>query len=108
MILKVSFYKGFQYNAAKVDPMKVFKNAADTEPPKESIPAGETALVSEELSKITTSDDEYLVTDSDTQFPYHRFDVTLDSSVDEFGYCGIIMGRSFLRRQKSLDVCLEP
>ena len=27
-----------------MDPMKVFKNAADTEPPKESIPAGETAL----------------------------------------------------------------
>ena len=81
--LKVSFYKGFQYNAANVDQMKVFKNAADTEPPKESIPAGETALVSEEISKITTSDDDYLVTDSETQFPYHRFDVTIDSSVDE-------------------------
>ena len=40
--LKVSFYKGFQYNAGNVDQMKVFKNAADTEPPKESIPAGET------------------------------------------------------------------
>ena len=88
--------------------MKVFKNAADTEPPKESIPAGETALVSEEIAKITTSDDEYLVTDSDTQFPYHRFDVTVDSTVDENRYRRIILGRSFLRRQKSVHVCLEP
>ena len=71
--LKVSFYKGFQYNAAKVDQMKVFKNAADTEPPKESIPAGETALVSEEIAKITTSDDEYLVTDSRDTIPLSPF-----------------------------------
>ena len=39
--------------------------------------------MNEEISKITSSDDEYLVTDSETQFPYHRFDVTIDSSVDE-------------------------
>ena len=81
--MKVSFYKGFQYNAAKTDQVKVFKNAADTEPPKTMIPAGETALVQEEISKVAASDNEYLVTDSETQFPYHRFDVTIDSSVDE-------------------------
>ena len=33
--MKVSFYKGFQYNAANKDSVKVFKNAADTEPPQE-------------------------------------------------------------------------
>ncbi|MCQ6274753.1 lamin tail domain-containing protein [Bacillus sp. V3B] len=82
--LDVSFYKGFQYNALNSDQVKVFKNAVDTEPPEEMIPAGETAvLVHEEISKIASSDDEYLVTDSNTQFPYHRFDVTIDSSVDE-------------------------
>ena len=66
------------------DQVKVFKNAADTEPPKMMIPAGETLLANEELSQISASDDDYLVTDSDTQFPYHRFDVTIDGcSVDE-------------------------
>ena len=81
--MKVSFYKGFQYNAANKDSVKVFKNAADTEPPQEMAPAGETALTNEELTKITEKDGQYLTTDSDTQFPYHRFDVTIDSSVDE-------------------------
>lgn len=81
--MKVSFYKGFQYNAANKDAVKVFKNAADTEPPQEMAPAGETALTNEELSKITNKDGQYLTTDSHTQFPYHRFDVTLDRSVDE-------------------------
>ena len=33
--------------------VKVFKNAADTEPPQEMAPAGETALVNEEIAKIT-------------------------------------------------------
>lgn len=31
--LKISFYKGYQYNAANTDQVKVFKNAAVTEPP---------------------------------------------------------------------------
>ena len=35
------------------------------------------------FQKSQTKDGQYLTTDSDTQFPYHRFDVTVDSSVDE-------------------------
>ena len=81
--MKVSFYKGFQYNAANKDFVKGFKNAADTEPPAGNGYQGETALNDEELAKITEKDGQYLTTDSDTQFPYHRFDVTLDSSVDD-------------------------
>ncbi len=81
--MKVSFYKGFQYNAANKVAMKVFKSTADTEPPQEMVPVGETTLSNEELSKITDKDGQYLTTDSDTQFPYHRFDVTLDPSIDE-------------------------
>ncbi|MBB6446858.1 lamin tail domain-containing protein [Bacillus benzoevorans] len=81
--MKVSFYKGFQYQPSDVSSMKVYKNAADTEPPKLPVQPGEMDVLDEEIKKISVSDDDYLVTDSDTQFPYHRFDVTVDSSVDE-------------------------
>ena len=101
--MKVSFYKGFQYNAANKDSVKVFKNAADTEPPQEMAPAGETALTDEELSKITEKDGQYLTTDSDTQFPYHRFDVTVDSSVDESDIVELAWdGNSLLGRKVSM------
>lgn len=101
--LKVSFYKGFQYNAANTDQVKVYKNAADIEPPNEMVPAGENALVEEEISKITASDDDYLVTDSETQFPYHRFDVTIDDSVDESDTVELVWeGRSLEGRKVSM------
>ena len=51
---------------------------------------------------------EYLITDSETQFPYHRFDVTIDSSVDESDIVELSWEGNSLRRQKSLHVCLEP
>lgn len=81
--MKVSFYRGFQYKPSDVSSMKVYKNAADTEPPKQPVQPGEMDVLDEEIKKISASDDDYLVTDSDTQFPYHRFDITVDSSVDE-------------------------
>ncbi|WP_084552346.1 lamin tail domain-containing protein [Bacillus cihuensis] len=81
--MNVSFYKGFTYNAANKDYVKAFKHAADVEPPQMAVPEGETSFTDEDISKVTASDDEYLMTDSTTQFPYHRFDVTLDRSVDE-------------------------
>ena len=81
--MKVSFYKGFQYKPSDVDRMKVYKNAADTEPPKMPVVPGEMDVLNAEIDKISESDDDYLVTDSDTQFPYHRFDVTIDSTIDE-------------------------
>ncbi|HWO95043.1 MAG TPA: lamin tail domain-containing protein [Bacillus sp. (in: firmicutes)] len=81
--MKVTFYKGFEYNAANTDKVKAFKNAADVEPPQTAVPEGEAAFTGEDISKVSFSDDQYLVTDSTTQFPYHRFDVTLDNEVDE-------------------------
>ena len=66
-------------------------------------PAGETALTNEELSKITEKDGQYLTTDSDTQFPYHRFDVTIDSSVDESDIVELAWdGNSLLGRKVSM------
>lgn len=81
--MKVSFYQGYQYRPSDTASMKVYKNAADTEPPKMPALPGEMDVFDEEIRKISFSDDDYLITDSDTQFPYHRFDVTIDAAVDE-------------------------
>ena len=61
--------------------VKGFKNASDTEPPQSMAPAGEQAFTAEDQSLVSAVDGQYLTTDSDTQFPYHRFDVTVDDSV---------------------------
>lgn len=76
----VTFYQGFQYTTG-MDSVKAYKNATDTEPPQEMTPEGEEAFSVENNSLTSKLDGNYLTTDSDTQFPYHRFDVTLDSSV---------------------------
>ncbi|WP_042375356.1 lamin tail domain-containing protein [Neobacillus jeddahensis] len=81
--LAVSFYKGFQYDASKTASVKSFKNAADTEPPKTMVPDGEQAFTSEDISLVSQEDQQYLVTDSTTQFPYQRYEVTVDDAVDE-------------------------
>ncbi|MBM4760990.1 metallophosphoesterase [Bacillus sp. B15-48] len=81
--MNVSFYKGYQYDANDVTNVTVFKHASDTEPPQMMVPTGEQALTAEEISLISAEDGQYLTTNSKTQFPYHRFDVTVDPSVAE-------------------------
>ncbi|WP_413303471.1 lamin tail domain-containing protein [Bacillus sp. 1P10SD] len=81
--LNVTFFKGFQYDASKTNNVKAFKNAADTEPPKTMVPEGEQSFSSEDISLVSKADQQYLVTDSNTQFPYQRFEVIVDDTVDE-------------------------
>ncbi|MFS0865009.1 lamin tail domain-containing protein [Fredinandcohnia sp. 179-A 10B2 NHS] len=81
--LDVTFYEGYKYDVSSNGNVSGFKNATDFEPPLEMIPAGEQAFSSEEISLVAEEDGNYLVSDSDTQFPYQRFDVTVDDSVDE-------------------------
>ncbi|WP_368658136.1 lamin tail domain-containing protein [Metabacillus halosaccharovorans] len=81
--LDVTFYEGYKYDAANTDSVKAYKNATDTEPPQTMNPEGEVALSQEDLTLVSEKDGEYLITDSNEQFPYHRFDVELDSSVSE-------------------------
>ncbi len=81
--LDVTFYQGYKYDAGNPDNVKAFKNSTDMEPPQTMVPEGEEALLDEDLSLVSEKDGEYLITDSSTQFPYHRFDVELDSSVNE-------------------------
>ena len=81
--LDVTFYKGFKYDASNTSDVKVYKNANDVEPPQTMVPEGEEALTAEDISLISEKDGSYLTTDSSTQFPYHRFDVQVDPSIDE-------------------------
>ncbi|WP_169507413.1 choice-of-anchor I family protein [Paenibacillus harenae] len=79
--MKVSFYRGYLYDAMKRGSFTGFRNAADTEPPREQAPAGETAMTDGDYARIAKADSDYLTDDSDEQFPYHRFEVKLDESV---------------------------
>ncbi|PMC37586.1 metallophosphoesterase [Bacillus sp. UMB0899] len=81
--LDVTFYEGYKYDASNTESVKAFKNATDTEPPQTMNPEGEEALSQEDRTLVSEKDGEYLITDSSDQFPYHRFDVELDSSVSE-------------------------
>jgi len=81
--LDVTFYEGYKYEVSNTESVKAYKNATDTEPPQTMNPEGEEALTQEDRTLVSEKDGEYLITDSSDQFPYHRFDVELDSSVSE-------------------------
>lgn len=99
----VTFYKGFTYDASQTNDVKAYKNASDTEPPQTMVPEGETAFAAEDISSVAKIDGNYLTTDSSTQFPYHRFDVTVDSSVDEKDVVELVWnGKSLEGRKVSM------
>ncbi|WP_313636516.1 S-layer homology domain-containing protein [Paenibacillus sp.] len=78
----VTFYRGFKYDGNHPEQgFTGFKNASDTEPPKQSVPAGEQALSTDEYSKISAMDGQYLINDAVEQFPYQRYEIKLDESV---------------------------
>ncbi|MGE7614202.1 MULTISPECIES: S-layer homology domain-containing protein [unclassified Paenibacillus] len=80
--MDVTFYRGFKYDGNHPEQgFTGFKNASDTEPPKQSVPAGEKALSSDEYSKISAVDGQYLINDAVEQFPYQRYEIKLDESV---------------------------
>lgn len=79
--MKVSFYKGFKYDANSKSGFTGYQGAADVEPPKTVMPAGETAMTADEYAKIGAADGQYLTNDATDAFPYHRFNIKLDESV---------------------------
>ncbi|MDQ0297890.1 hypothetical protein J2S78_000298 [Salibacterium salarium] len=81
--LNVGFYQGFHYNPGHVDRVKSYHHTSETEPPQQSAPKDEEPFSDESISKIKEKDNEYMVTDSTTEFPYHRFEVTVDESIDQ-------------------------
>ncbi|MFD1177418.1 S-layer homology domain-containing protein [Paenibacillus puldeungensis] len=79
--MNVSFYRGFKYDGNRAQGFTGYKNSADTEPPKEMIPSGETALTKDEYAQIRAVDGKYLVNDAVDKFPYQRYEIELDPSV---------------------------
>lgn len=78
--LTVDFFEGHTYSPVDAE-VRVVANAADTEPPAVLSVPGEMELTNDELQRINSADGEFLTTSSTEQFPYHRFDVTVDEDV---------------------------
>lgn len=101
--LDVSFYQGYQYDPGDVGHVKAFSNAWDVEPPDTPYPEGEKAFTKGDISLTSELDGKYLATDSNTQFPYHRFDVTVDSSVGKGDIVELVWkGNSFVGRKVTM------
>lgn len=76
--LHVSFNKGYTYTPADTEVTTV-ENNADQEPPKQLSPLGEVTV--RDTSAIEKADGMYLTTTSKEKYPYHRFQLNVDSSV---------------------------
>ncbi len=81
--LNVSYYKGYKYDATNTDQVKVFTNATDMEPPQTMVPEGEVPLSLDERGLVAKKDGSYYTTESSEQFPYHRFDVEVEPTIDD-------------------------
>ncbi|MGG1246464.1 metallophosphoesterase [Bacillus spizizenii] len=79
--MDVAFYRGFQYTAR--NSVKIFKHASLTEPPKSLVPESETPFTNSELERVSAADGKTVSTEKKELFPYHRFEVTVDPSIDE-------------------------
>ncbi len=81
-VMDISFYQGFQYTARDRGSMKVFTHASLTEPPKSFIPPSESLLSNREMEQISAADGKTIQTEHQNLFPYHRFEVEVDPSID--------------------------
>ncbi|MGN8645551.1 lamin tail domain-containing protein [Gracilibacillus sp. HCP3S3_G5_1] len=81
--LKVGFYQGFQYKPSDTESVVSYQGGSPVEPPHTNDVGESVQLDEQELSLVSEKDGKYLVTDATKEFPYHRFDVTLDDTVNE-------------------------
>ncbi|WP_195572595.1 S-layer homology domain-containing protein [Paenibacillus sp. 1001270B_150601_E10] len=79
--MTASFFRGFHFDSSRLESLKGYRGASEVEPPKQLVPDGEQAMSAEDYDKIKAADGVYLTDDSTEQFPYHRFDITLDKAV---------------------------
>ena len=97
--LDVSFYEAFQYRADD-EAMTISTHASDTEPPREFRPDGEHVLNDDERARLVNVDGETVANESYEQFPYHRFDVTVDEKVSADNRVEIVWQGSSLPGRK--------
>ncbi|GIP62560.1 hypothetical protein J32TS6_11150 [Virgibacillus pantothenticus] len=98
-VMDVDFYQSYQYTAEDAN-MVISQNATDTEPPKSYLPDGEARLTDAQLKQLQAVDGKTIDTTSDYQFPYHRFDVTVDKKVDPTDEVEIVWNGSSLEGRK--------
>ncbi|UOQ86737.1 lamin tail domain-containing protein [Gracilibacillus salinarum] len=79
----VGFYQGYQYTPADTDNVTSYLGAAPTEPPNTNDTSDAKKLGTADIASVSKKDGDYLITNHTTAFPYHRFDVTLDESIDD-------------------------
>ena len=78
--MKVQLYEGYKY-LPKDDNITTYANTSFTEPPKQVTSDSDQIITEEE--KISETDAKYLEISSTDEFPYHRFEVDVDGSVDK-------------------------
>ncbi|MFP7288253.1 S-layer homology domain-containing protein [Shouchella clausii] len=79
--LDVRFLEAGKYDFARSEGVEGYRNVADREPPLVLEPEGEAGLSADEQAKIAKADGDYLVSDTDAGFPYHRFEIELDEAL---------------------------
>lgn len=99
-VMDVGFYEAYQYTAEDTENVRISQHATETEPPQSFEPEGETALTNAELKQLTHVDGEEVLTESTTEFPYHRFDITLDADVNPEDEIEIVWNGSSLEGRK--------
>ncbi|MCA0754738.1 lamin tail domain-containing protein [Paenibacillus sp. N4] len=103
--MDVTFYEAYQYDFSGTNSIDAYSNSVDREPPLELAPAGETAFGAEEKAKVKENDGQYYVTDSEGQFPYHRFDFKLDKAPADSDEVEVVWeGHSLPDRQVTMYV----
>lgn len=98
--LNVDFYQSYQYTADDIENISISHNSVGTEPPEEFLPEGEMEFTENDLALVSTEDGTELSTESTTEFPYHRFDVTVDKNVQPEDEIEIVWNGSSLEGRK--------
>ena len=83
--IMAKFFSGNRYDftANGADRIKAFSNIANEEPPPNQTFPRETVVSSKHMKQIAQVDKKYWITDSNKGFPYQRFEVLLDETLDE-------------------------
>ena len=85
--MNVSFYRGFRYTARNPGSVKVYQHASLTEPPR-GMKENEMPFTLPEMNRISANDGKTVSTENMERFPYHRFEVSVDPSIDETDLVG--------------------